>query len=169
MNHSLVRGLDYYTRTVFEIQPAGEGAQSTLGGGGRYDGLIEALGGRATPGVGFATGLERAVLNLKREQAHVPALGGPRVFLAYLGDGAKAQVIKLTSHLRQAGVSSLSSFGERSLKAQLKQANSLGVRYVAMVGEDELKNQSVLLRDMESGQQTAVAWNDLSCHLGSMV
>jgi len=89
LNHRLVRGLDYYTRTVFEIQPPGEGAQSALGGGGRYDDLIEELGGRPTPAIGFASGIERIVLNLKRQEIQVPEVAGPEVLVAYVGGDAK--------------------------------------------------------------------------------
>ncbi|GAI56882.1 unnamed protein product, partial [marine sediment metagenome] len=89
MNHRLVRGLDYYTRTVFEIQPEAEGAQATLGGGGRYDDLIEELGGKPTPALGFATGIERIILNLKKQNVTIPPLPRPQVFIAHIGDEAR--------------------------------------------------------------------------------
>ena len=103
--HCLVRGLDYYTRTVFEIQPEAEGAQSTIGGGGRYDDLIEELGGKPTPAIGFATGIERIIANLKKQNIPVPPLPGPTVFIAFLGDAAREAAVKLAGDLRQARAS----------------------------------------------------------------
>jgi histidyl-tRNA synthetase len=122
INHRLVRGLDYYTRTVFEIQPEEEGAQSTVGGGGRYDDLIEELGGKPTPAVGFATGIERIILNLKNQGIPIPPLPKPEVFIAYIGDEAKDEVIKLAATLRRHSIGVLEATGNRSLKAQLRQA-----------------------------------------------
>ena len=157
LTHRLVRGLDYYTRTVFEIAPEGEtGAQVALGGGGRYDNLIEQLGGKPTPAVGFATGIERLVLNLKKQEIAIPALPPPTVFIAYLGKDAKDEAIRLTARLRKSGISALASLNERSLKAQLKQANASGVRYTVIIGEDEVRNKSVVLRNMAKGEQQTV-------------
>ena len=157
-NHRLVRGLDYYTRTVFEIQPKGEeGAQSALGGGGRYEDLIEELGGRSTPAIGFAAGIERIVLNLKGQSISPPTPSSSRVFVAYFGDEAKAEALKLTAALRRAGFSTISSVGDRSLKAQLRQANTLGVAYALILGEEEVRSGTVVLRDMARGEQRKVA------------
>jgi len=153
IDHCLVRGLDYYTRTVFEIQPEIEGAQSTIGGGGRYDGLIEELGGKPTPALGFATGIERISANLKRQNLPVPALPGPVVLVAYLGEAARDAAIKLCSDLRKAGLSALQAAGGKSLKAQLRQANGAGVRYTVIIGEEEIKAGTVQLRDMTTSQQ----------------
>jgi histidyl-tRNA synthetase len=153
IDHCLVRGLDYYTRTVFEIQPEIEGAQSTIGGGGRYDGLIEELGGKPTPALGFATGIERIVANIKRQNLPVPPALTPRVFLAYLGDEAKAAAVKLTGALRQSGISAIQAPGSKSLKAQLRQANTLAVRYTLIMGDDEIRSGSVQLRDMQTSEQ----------------
>jgi len=165
INHRLVRGLDYYTRTVFEVQPAAEGSQSTLGGGGRYDGLVEQLGGRPTPGVGFATGLERIVLNLKQANIPVPPPARPVAYIAFVGPEAKRQAVHLGALLRRAGLPVLVSFGDRSLKAQLKQADSLGIAYAAILGEDELKAKAVLLRNMKDGTQASVGQEGLDQHL----
>jgi len=156
INHRLVRGLDYYTRTVFEIQPLGEGAQSALGGGGRYDDLIQELGGKPTPAIGFAAGMERVVLNLKRQKITVPNLPAPPVFIAYLGDETKLEAIKLISTLRKDGIAAIMATGDKSLKGQLRQANSLGSNYVAIIGEDEVKSGAVTLRNMMSGEQKTV-------------
>ncbi len=156
INHRLVRGLDYYTRTVFEIQPESEGGQSTLGGGGRYDNLIEELGGKPTPAIGFATGLERIVLNLKQQNISIPPLPKPKVFIAHMGNEARDEAIKLASTLRQAGIGVIEATGSRSLKAQLRQANTLGVRYTIIIGDQEVKTGTVILRDMANAQQETV-------------
>jgi len=157
INHCLVRGLDYYTRTVFEIQPETEGAQSTLGGGGRYDGLIEELGGKPTPAVGFAAGIERIILNLKNQNVPVPSLPRPQVFIASMGNEAKDEAIKLASRLRQAGVGVIEAIGGKSLKAQLRQANTLGVHHTVIIGDQEVKTGTVILRDMTNAQQETIA------------
>ena len=153
LNHRLVRGLDYYTKTVFEIQPPGEGAQSALGGGGRYDDLIEELGGKPTPAIGFAAGMERVVLNLKKQKIAVPNLITPPVFIARLGNEAKLEAMKLASTLRENGIAAVMATGDRSLKGQLRQANSLGSNYAAIIGEDEMKSGAVTLRNMMTGEQ----------------
>jgi histidyl-tRNA synthetase len=161
VNHRLVRGLDYYTRTVFEIQPEEEGAQSTLGGGGRYDDLIEALGGKPTPALGFATGMERIVLNLKKQNIPVPPLPQPRVFIAYVGNEVKGEAIKLAATLRRSGTGVIEAMGSKSLKAQLRQANNLGAHYAVIIGEQELKSGTVILRDMTTAQQKPVPLTEL--------
>jgi histidyl-tRNA synthetase len=154
LSHRLVRGLDYYTRTVFEIAPEGEtGSQVAIGGGGRYDNLIEQLGGKPTPAVGFATGIERLVFNLKKQEVVVPALPTPTVYVAYLGKEARDEAMKLTSRLRKSRISAIASLSERSLKAQLKQANVSGARYAVIIGEDEVKSGTVVLRNMAKGEQ----------------
>ncbi len=162
INHRLVRGLDYYTRTVFEVQPEIEGGQSTIGGGGRYDNLIEEIGGKHTPALGFATGMERIVLNLKRQNISVPPLPKPRVFIAYAGGDAKDEVIRLAAKLRQAGIGIISATGQKSLKAQLRQANNFGARHTVIIGEQEVKTGTVILRDMTSAQQETVPLGQLA-------
>jgi histidyl-tRNA synthetase len=153
VNHRLVRGLDYYTRTVFEIQPEAGGAQSTLAGGGRYDDLIEELGGKPTPAIGFAAGMERLILNLKEQKVTIPPLPKPQVFIACLGDEAKEAAAKLAAELRGTEVGVVAALGDKSLKAQLRQANSLGVRYAVIIGEEEVREGTVVLRDMVSAEQ----------------
>ena len=149
----LVRGLDYYTRTVFEIQPPEEGGQSNICGGGRYDGLIQELGGPPTPGIGFGAGLERMILNIKRQEAPVPEGDFISVVVAHLGDAAKETAMSLASELRSRGVGAVLAPAGRSLKSQLRYTNSLGVPYALILGEDEMKNGSVILRDMSRGEQ----------------
>jgi len=166
IDHCLVRGLDYYTRTVFEIQPEIEGAQSTIGGGGRYDGLIEELGGKPTPALGFATGIERIAANLKRQNLPVPLIPGPIVFVAYLGETAREAAVKLCGELRKSGIAALQAPGGKSLKAQLRQANSAGVRYTVIIGEDEIKAGTVQLRDMTTSEQNNLPAGQLKELLG---
>ncbi len=161
LEHRLVRGLDYYTKTVFEIMPVGGGSQSTVGGGGRYDGLIEALGGRPTPGIGFATGVERIVMNLQKQGATVADASAPVVYVAPVGEVARRKAVQLLQELRVAGVPATMGVGERSLRAQLRHANSLGAAYTAILGEDELRNGTVTLRRMGDGEQEAVIIDQL--------
>jgi len=166
INHCLVRGLDYYTRTVFEVQPEEEGAQSTLGGGGRYDDLIEELGGKPTPAIGFATGIERIIVNLKKQGVPVPALPRPQVFIAYVGDEARDKATKLASTLRRNGIGVIEALGSKSLKAQLRQANTLGAHYAVIIGEQEVNTSTAILRDMTTAQQKTIPLDQLPWLLG---
>jgi len=167
LNHKLVRGLDYYTRTVFEILPQREGSQSAIVGGGRYDGLIEQIGGKPTPGVGFATGIERIILNLKEQQLGVPPLPAPRVYLAHMGDAARLATVALARSLRNAGIGVVASTGGKSLKAQLRHANSLGTRYTIILGDDEIRSGTAVVRDMALNQQESVPQDALAARLSS--
>ena len=153
IDHRLVRGLDYYTRTVFEIQPVEGGGQSTICGGGRYDGLITELGGRETSGIGFATGLERLILNLKRAEVPVPDLPGPRFLVANVGKDARAAALDLTVQLRNAGVGAILSRGTRGLRGQMRQANALNIPFTLILGDDEIEKGEVVVRNMESSEQ----------------
>jgi len=165
VNNQLVRGLDYYTRTVFEIQPAGGGAQSTLAGGGRYDDLIEELGGRPTPALGFAAGMERIILNLKKQKVEAPPLPRPPVFIAYIGEAAKAEAVKLAASLRRGDIGVIAALGDKSLKAQLRQANNLGASHAVIIGEEEVKAGTVIVRDMTSAEQKSVPISELQKEL----
>jgi histidyl-tRNA synthetase len=161
LNHRLVRGLDYYTRTVFEVEPRNRGGQSTLGGGGRYDDLIQELGGPPTPAVGFATGLERIILNLKEEKTEIAESPKPAAFIAHLGEEAKVEAMKIASALRKDGISIITATGDKSLRGQMRQANSLGVARALILGEQELSNQNVVLRDMKSGEQRTISVREI--------
>jgi histidyl-tRNA synthetase len=156
LNPRLVRGLDYYTRTVFEVEPQEKGGQSTLGGGGRYDNLIEELGGKPTPAVGFAAGLERIILNLKEQKLDIPALPKPDAFIAYLEEEAKIEAMKIASELRKAGIAVIMATGDKSLRGQMRQANSLDIAYALILGEQEIRKRNVMLRDMRSGEQKTI-------------
>ncbi|MGH2447607.1 MAG: histidine--tRNA ligase [Chloroflexota bacterium] len=164
----LVRGLDYYTRTVFEFLPEGqEGAQSTVGGGGRYDALSEALGGPAVPGVGFGTGLERIILNLQEREIGAPEMPVPAAFVVQAGAGTEDAALKVLEQLHQAGVAAQMAFGGKSLKAQMRQANGSGARYALIVGEAELAEGKVVVRELASGEQWAVGLEDAARAAGA--
>ncbi len=157
INFRLVRGLDYYTKTVFEVWAEGIGAQAAVCGGGRYDGLIEELGGPPTPGVGFAMGIERVIASLRQQEIEPPALPAPRVQVSPLGDAARLPAIKLVRDLRAAGIGVAPAFGGRSLKSQLKTADKSGIAYTLILGDQELANGVIVVRDMVSSQQETIA------------
>jgi len=167
LNPRLVRGLDYYTRTVFEVEPKAAAGQSSLGGGGRYDGLIEQLGGKHTPGVGFGTGIERIVINLKRQEAPLPEAKGLDLYVACQAAAARAIAYKLASDVRRGGASAVVGSSERSLKSQLRHADALGARFVAIMGERELADGTVSLKDLRDGGQTAVSLADVLARVGA--
>ncbi len=156
VNHRLVRGLDYYTHTVFEILPPEEGAQTTLLGGGRYDGLMEQLGGRPTPGVGFATGMERLILNVQRQGVAVAEEEAPRYFIAALGDEGVELALEIADGVRATGAGVTMGSRGRSLRGQMRNAGSLGIPQVIIIGRDEAAAGSVTLRDMTTGRQSTV-------------
>ena len=163
LNPHLVRGLDYYTNTVFEIWPAEgeEGSPSALGGGGRYNDLVENLGGRPTPALGFAAGVERLVVKLKEKGIAAPLFDKREIFVAQLGDRARKQCLKLFEILRQAGVKVTESLAKNGLKGQLEVANKLGVKFTLIIGQKEIMDGTVLIRDMESGIQEVVDYKKI--------
>lgn len=158
LNPHLVRGLDYYSRTVFEIMLVDETDQSqtALGGGGRYDYLVETLGGRPTPACGFGIGIERAILQMKAQNIEPPDDFKPEIFLAQLGDGARRKAFVLFEEMRAAGIHASSNFSKNALKAQLEIANRLGAKYTVILGQKEALDGTVLVRDMESGMQETI-------------
>ena len=158
VNPAMVRGLDYYTRTTFELTSTGLGAQDTVAAGGRYDRLVEEFGGAATPGLGFALGVERLLLLLPAEAVDE----APRpVFLAALGDAARRAIWPWLAELRRRGVAAEWDYEGRSLKSQLRRADRLRARHVVIVGENELAAGKVQLRDMTEKTQREVAAADL--------
>ncbi len=161
LNPYLVRGLDYYTDTVFEIWPQveKETAQSALCGGGRYNGLIEMLGGRPTPGVGVAFGVERIITQLRNQEVAIPRDDAPQVFLAQIGDQAKIKALLLFEQLRQVNINVAENFAKDSLKTQLELANKLGAQYALILGQKEVMDGTILIRDMESGVQEVIDFN----------
>ena len=155
---TLVRGLDYYTRTAFEfVSGVLSEQQGTLFGGGRYDGLAEALGGPHVPGVGFGLGLERVLLALEEEAIAAPSEPALDVFVVGLGERGRATAAQLVRTLRAAGVSADAAHGERPLKAQLRMADRAGARFAAIVGDAEVEAGTVTLRRLADGRQDAVA------------
>lgn len=156
LDHKLVRGLDYYTRTVFELHPSRAGAQSAVCAGGRYDGLIEQLGGKPTPGIGFAAGIERLILNLRERGTEVPAERPRPAVVAFRGGRAKTKALQLVEALRSAGVAAVVA-PDRSLKAQMRYASSTEAPTVLILGEAELERSVVTVRDMATGEQRETA------------
>jgi len=157
LNHRLVRGLDYYTKTVFEVWAAGIGAQSALCGGGRYDGLVGLLGGPETPGVGVAVGLERIVILMKELGVEPSAPRTPEVFLAYLGEAPRRRSLMLMDELRRGDVGVYLAMGrERGLRSQLREADKRAARYTVILGEVELERGKATVRDMKAGDQADV-------------
>jgi len=150
----LVRGLDYYTRTAFEIQTAELGAQNAIAGGGRYDDLVEILGGPGQPAIGFAIGLDRLVdlILTKRAASALP----PDIFIAAMGDAAGQKALEWSCELGCEGIKTEVDFSDRSLKALMKRANRLGAGHVLIIGDQELDQGAVILRDMRSKQQVEI-------------
>jgi histidyl-tRNA synthetase len=163
----IVRGLDYYTRTVFEF--TSEIDKLALNGGGRYDGLAELLGGSPTPGIGFGAGVERIILELKKQDIVPPLEEKPRAFVVYFGKTAelKEVAVRLVAELRQAGIKTEMSYGDRSPKAQMKRANASGAAIALIIGESELANNSVSVKDLQAvgmdaeQKQVEVKWDQL--------
>ena len=158
LNPRLVRGLDYYCQTVFEFWDQSTGAQNAVGGGGRYDGLIELLGGKPTPGVGFAGGVERMIWHMKEAGVTVPNKDQVDVFVAQLGPEAKKKCLSLISELRQLGVHTIGALGEASLKSQMRLADKFEARYTLLLGKMEVKEGTVILRDMKAGKQKQIKY-----------
>jgi histidyl-tRNA synthetase len=153
LNPLLVRGLDYYTRTVFEFYGEREGAQSALGGGGRYDLLVELLGGQPTPAIGFGLGVERIMMELEAAGA-MPQVGqSKRVYVASLGEPARLAAFRLIEQLLDSGVPAVGAVDRDGIGAQLARADKLGVPYSIIIGQKEVRDESVILRDMASGAQ----------------
>ncbi|MBN2839576.1 MAG: histidine--tRNA ligase [Coriobacteriia bacterium] len=165
---TLVRGLDYYTRTVFEVQvDAGLGSQNAIGGGGRYDRLMEQYGGPSTPGLGFALGFERTLLALEAADVEIPAPPRAEVFVARVDDSVTAGVFALTQRLRDVGIAAELDHQARSLKSQFKQADRLGARFVLVVGPDELAAGEVTIRDMTTKEEKRVALESAAADLAA--
>lgn len=159
-DEKLVRGLDYYTRTTFEFVHDGLGSQSAVGGGGRYDGLSEMIGGPALPSVGWALGVDRTVLALEAEGIELELPATTSVFAVPLGEEARRVLFGLVTELRRAGVATDFSYGGKGLKGAMKSANRSGARYALVAGERDLAEGVVQLKDMQSGEQSPVALAD---------
>ncbi|TSC75797.1 MAG: histidyl-tRNA synthetase [Parcubacteria group bacterium Gr01-1014_31] len=164
LNPYLVRGLDYYTRTVFEVWPTADAAGSTaaLGGGGRYDDLLGLMGGNPTPAAGFAVGIDRLILRLKEMNVSPAAPKAPDVFVAQIGEQAKIKALKLFERLRREGFAVSENFSKDSLKAQLEIANKQHARYAIIIGQKEVLDGTVLIRDMDGGVQEIIGYDKIS-------
>lgn len=156
-NPRLVRGLDYYTRTTFEFDHPLLGAQSAVGGGGRYDGLSESIGGPPLPGIGFGLGLDRTVLAMEAEEVAAAAVSSVGVFAVPLGEEARRRAFALLTELRRAGLSADMAYGSRGLKGAMKAASKSGARYALILGERDLEAGAVQLKDLETAEQTEVS------------
>ena len=157
VNPKIVRGLDYYTKTAFEFVTTKIGAQGTVCGGGRYDGLVEEIGGPSTPGVGWGMGKERMLMTMEACGFEIPKEPGTEVFIAFMGDAGKMAALKLMKELRDADISVQMDVMGRNLKNQFKHANRIGAAKTIVIGESELESGKLTIKDMESGEQTEVA------------
>ena len=170
VNPRMVRGLDYYTKTTFEFVHDGLGAQSGIGGGGRYDGLMEQLGGQALSGIGFGLGVDRTVLALAAEGKTAGSTSRCQVFGIPMGSAAKLSIVDIAAQLRERGVAVDMAYGNRGIKGAMKAADRSGARYALVLGEQELSAESVVLKDLSNGEQETVALADvvdvLGAHLG---
>lgn len=157
----IVRGLDYYTKTAFEIVTNTIGAQGTVCGGGRYDNLVEELDGPATPGIGFGLGIERLLIVMEATGAYLPDVDKTDVFIAFIGDAAKAEAQKLARELRGEGLRVMIDVAERNMKGQFKYSDRVNSRFTATIGDDELASGCVSLKNMETGEQKLVKEADI--------
>jgi histidyl-tRNA synthetase len=165
VNPNLVRGFDYYTETLWEVTAGGLGAQNAIGGGGRYDNLVEQLGGRPTPGVGFGSGIERLLIALESQGVSLPRPDPKLVWLVSHGDAAREANWKLMAELRAAGIAADMDPSGRSVKSQFKVADREKAAYCVVVGDSELANGTVVLKDLKTTQQTSIPRADVVRHL----
>lgn len=156
LDHTLVRGMDYYTRTTFEFESDALGAQAGVGGGGRYDYLVESIGGRPTPGVGFGTGVERVILALEATRDDLPGVRGPCAYVVAAAPEARKAAFLLAYELRAAGVSADLDYMERSVKGQMKQAGRSGADYAVILGPEELAADTVRVKGLRTGEEKDV-------------
>jgi histidyl-tRNA synthetase len=168
-NPTLVRGLDYYTKTVFEFWDRTDGAQNAIGGGGRYDGLVELMGGAPTPACGFAAGMERIIANMKREKIRVPRKDDLHVFVAQLGKEAKKKCLPLIAQLREAGLRTMGALGKGSIKVQMRLADKFKVPYTVIVGLTEVREGTAIIRDMTVGTQKTVPFDEIADALINLI
>lgn len=161
INSRLVRGLDYYTRTVFEFLPARDGAQAVVGAGGRYDALSEAMGGPPIPGVGFGSGVERLILNLRESGLELPAEPAATVYAAHVGEDTEDAALALSAQLRRQGIPTMMSFGSRGLKPQLRTADGSGAAFAVIAFENELREGALVVRDLATGDQVALPVDEI--------
>ena len=160
MNEKLVRGLDYYSRTVFEFTSTALGAQDALLGGGRYDGLVETLGGKPTPGIGFAAGMERFLIAME-DAGNQPDETKIDVYFVCLDEALLSTALSISNELRQAGFSVISDPLRRSIKAQMRDANKSCARFAIILGETEMKTNSIMVKNLEKSEQETVSQKNI--------
>lgn len=165
VNPRMVRGLDYYTQTAFEIMAEGFGAITTICGGGRYNGLVEDIGGNDAPGIGFAMSIERVLLTLKSQQVELPIEAGLDCYLVALGESAEKEAVVLLDQLRSQGVKAEKDYMGRKMKAQLKAADRHQARFVLILGEDEIAKKVILVKNMGTGEQQEVSLDKVAEHI----
>ena len=156
VNPQIVRGLDYYTKTVFEFVSDAIGSQGTVCGGGRYDGLLEELGGQHTPSLGFAMGLERLQLVMEAQGCNFPEPSRPDLFIVAMGEKATLKAVEIAKDMRDEGFSVVYDLNGRSLRAQMKYADKLGAKFNVVIGDNEVENKVVTLKDMATGESSEI-------------
>ncbi len=162
VNPRLVRGLDYYNKTVFEVVAGELGAQNSIGGGGRYDGLMKTLGGPDLPCMGFGTGLERIIQTLLRQEVSLPEKPAPYLFIIALGDECKSKAFSLLHEMRSIGVSAQMDLSFKKIKQAMQFADSIKAKYVVVIGENEIKTNQVEIKEMSTGMVTKATWSYLT-------
>jgi len=161
IDKGIVRGLDYYTKTVFEFVSKNIGTQGTVCGGGRYDGLVEECGGAPTPGIGFAMGVERLLLEMQSQGIEIPKPNPPDIYIGAIGHKASLACEKLAWELRRQNITCIKDIMGRSVKAQLKYADKIGARYVLILGDDEIESNKAKLKDMQTGETKDITLDTL--------
>lgn len=156
INPQIVRGLDYYTKTVFEFVSNSIGAQGTVCGGGRYDGLVEELGGQHTPSLGFAMGIERLMLLMEAQGYEFPEAEKPDLFIVALGEKATLKAVEIAKDMREEGFSALLDLNQRSVRAQMKYADKLGAKFNVVIGDNEVEAKTAKLKNMQTGEETEI-------------
>lgn len=165
IDKNIVRGLDYYTKTVFEFVSVNVGTQGTICGGGRYDGLVELCGGKPTPGIGFALGIERLLMEMESQGINIPEPEGVDIYVASLGEKATAFASKLVFQLRSEGINAEGDLIGRSLKAQMKYADKINATYVVVIGDNEIETNKAVLKNMKTGEQKDVSLDSILTRL----
>ena len=169
VNPTIVRGLDYYTRTVFEFVSNDIGAQGTVCGGGRYDGLIEEVGGKPTPACGFGLGLERLLLLMDAQKTEFPERKKCDLFIGAMGENANIKASVIATDLRNEGLAAQFDTVGRSVKAQMKYADKIGALYTMILGDSELESGKAVLKNMQTGDQTEIALEDFTDNFQAMI
>ncbi|MDO5708432.1 MAG: histidine--tRNA ligase [Andreesenia angusta] len=157
----IVRGLDYYSKTAFEFISRDIGSQATVSGGGRYNGLVESLGGKSTPAVGFGMGIERLIMTLENSNIIIPNENTIDIFIATMGEDSKKLAFKLVNDLRKEGIACEKDYLNRSLRAQFKYANKINTKFVGTIGDDEVSTGTIQIKNMETGEEKSINIDDL--------